>query len=201
MIGNRFALFGALLAVAVLAGCASSPSGPPRNANNICDILDERDDWGEALAKTESRWGVPPEVVMAIIWKESSFRAKARPPKKYTFFGLVPNGRLSSAYGYSQAIDGTWEWYQDDTGNGWADRDDFDDATDFVGWYMNKTKRANGLAFTDAYSQYLAYHEGHAGFNRGSWRSKDWLKTAAGRVAGQADRYGRQLQSCRGYLS
>lgn len=189
----------ALAAAALLTACASS--GPPRDTNNICSILEERDDWGEALAETQDRWGAPPEVVMAIIWRESSFRAEARPPKKYTFFGLIPNGRVSSAYGYSQALDGTWDWYREDTGNGWADRDDFDDASDFVGWYMDKTRRSNGLSLTDAYSQYLAYHEGHTGFRRGSWRQKAWLKTAAGQVAGQADRYGRQLSGCRSLLS
>ncbi|MEM7544382.1 MAG: transglycosylase SLT domain-containing protein [Pseudomonadota bacterium] len=189
------------VAACVLAACSSSPSGPPRDQANICGILDERSDWGEALAETQNRWGAPPEVVMAIIWRESSFRAKARTPKKYTFFGLIPNGRVSSAYGYSQALDGTWEWYQEETGNGWADREDFDDSADFVGWYMNKTRRTNGLAMTDAYSQYLAYHEGHTGYKRGSWQSKNWLKNAASQVAQRAASYRGQLSSCRHRLS
>ena len=180
-----------------LAACASTPSGPPRDQSDICGMLEDRDSWGDALADAERKWGAPPHVVMAIIWKESSFRADARTPRKYTFFGLIPNGRVSSAYGYSQALDGTWEWYQDDTGNGWADRDDFDDSVDFIGWYMTKTRRSNGLAMTDAYSQYLAYHEGHTGYRRGNWKSNDWLKGAASKVSRQAARYERQLAGCR----
>ena len=184
-------------AAALLAACSfSGPADPPRDQSNICGMLNDRDDWGEALADARSKWGAPPHVVMAIIWKESNFRAQARTPRKYTFFGLIPNGRVSSAYGYAQAIDGTWDWYKDETGNRWADRDDFDDAVDFVGWYMARTKRVNGLSMTDAYSQYLAYHEGHTGFKRGSWKSKDWLKGAASKVARQAQRYEGQLAGC-----
>ncbi len=184
-----------------LAACSSTPSGPPRDQTNICGILGEREDWGDALSDAEHKWGAPPHVVMAIIWKESSFRSDAKTPKKYTFFGLVPNGRVSTAYGYSQALDGTWGWYQDETGNGWASREDFDDSVDFIGWYMTKTRRANGLSMTDAYSQYLAYHEGHTGFKRGTWKQKAWLKKAASRVTRRAQDYERQLSGCRALLA
>ncbi len=132
---------------------------------------------------------------MAIIWRESSFRAQARPPKQYTL-GVIPWGRASSAYGYAQAIDGTWDWYRRETGNSGADRDDFDDAADFVGWYMAKTMATNGVLMHDAFNQYLAYHDGHTGYKRGDWRSKGWLQQAATRVADQAVRYRGQLHRC-----
>ena len=192
-----------LLAAAALwlVACSSTPSGPPRDQTNICGMLGGREAWGEALSDAQHKWGAPPHVVMAIIWKESSFRHDAKTPKKYTFFGLIPNGRVSSAYGYSQALDGTWDWYRDETGNGWASREDFDDSVDFIGWYMTKTRRTNGLSMTDAYSQYLAYHEGHTGFKRGSWKKKDWLKNAASRVTRRAQDYERQLNGCRELLA
>ena len=200
---KKRALYGAIFGAcaAAIAGCSFTPSGPPRDQSNICGMLGERDEWGEALSDAQHKWGAPPHVVMAIIWKESNFRSDVRPPKKYTFFGLIPNGRVSSAYGYSQALDGTWDWYQKETGNGWASRSDFDDSVDFVGWYMAKTRRTNGLSMTDAYSQYLAYHEGHTGFKRGSWKSKSWLKNAASKVSTQANRYERQLAGCRSLLA
>lgn len=114
--------------------------------------------------------------------------------------GMVPWGRVSSAYGYSQALDGTWNWYLEDTGQAaWlTSRDDFEDASDFVGWYMDKTRRINGVAMGDAVSQYLAYHEGHGGYKRGSYRSKRWLIQAARKVGNMAEVYGRQLRSCGG---
>lgn len=183
-------------ATLLLAACSSTPSGPPRNQADACAVLEQRRDWGEALAATERRWGAPPNVVMAIIWRESSFRADARPQKKYTFLGLIPNGRVSSAYGYSQALDGTWDWYREETGASWADREDFGDAVDFVGWYLDKTQRMNGLAKSDAYSQYLAYHEGHTGYRSGRWRRKGWLLNTASQVAARAETYRAQLVRC-----
>lgn len=185
-----------LMALALaLASCASTPSGPPRSQDNICAIFDERPDWRDATLAAAARWGAPVEVQMAIIWRESSFRGDAKTPKKYAL-GLIPWGRVSSAEGYSQAIDGTWDWYRRETGNGGADRDDFEDSADFVGWYMAKTRDTNGLAMHDAFNQYLAYHEGHTGYRRGNWRSKGWLIGAADQVAGQANRYRAQLSTC-----
>ena len=193
-------LKGALAAscLLVLAACGggSRSEGPPSNQDDICSIFAQKPDWHDAMRASSSKWGAPIPVQMAIIWRESSFRAAVRPPKKY-IAGVIPNGNISSAYGFSQALDGTWDWYRDDTGRSGADRTDFDDAADFVGWYMSKSRSANGIAMHDAYNQYLAYHEGHAGHRRGSFRKKKWLPPVADRVADQAARYARQLPGCR----
>jgi hypothetical protein len=53
-----------------------------------------------------------------------------------------------------------------------------------------------GIAAGDAYGMYLAYHEGHGGYNRRTYRSKTWLKDVARRVQSRADAYQRQLVSC-----
>lgn len=186
-----------IIAAVGLGACASSTKVPSRQ-NDICAIFDLHPNWRDATERAERRWGAPVPVQMAIIWKESSFRHDARPPKKKRFFGLVSWGRISSAYGYSQALDGTWDWYLKDTGRSpWlASRDNFDDASDFVGWYMAKTRELNGLAMGDSISQYLAYHEGHGGYRRGTYRSKKWLIRAARRVGNMASVYRRQLRSC-----
>ena len=193
LIGVRSA---ATLALALFLGsCSSTPSGPPRNAGNICSIFDEFPEWRDATVASATRWGAPVEIQMAIMWRESSFRHDAQPPKDYAL-GFIPWGRVSSAYGYSQAIDGTWNWYREETGNSGADRDDFEDAADFVGWYMAKTRATNGLPMHDAFNQYLAYHEGHTGYRRGNWRSKTWLVGAAKQVAARAQTYRALLTSC-----
>jgi hypothetical protein len=185
----------AALAVLMVGSCASEPEGPPRAQDDICAIFAERPGWREAMLASAARWGTPIDVKMAIIWRESSFRAEARPPKTYTM-GVIPTGRLSSAYGYSQAIDGTWAWYARESGNDRADRTDFADAADFVGWYMAKSRASVGLSLEDAYSHYLAYHEGHAGYRSGRWRAKGWLREAAAQVRRQAARYRTQLRDC-----
>lgn len=185
-----------LLASGALASCGwFGYSGPPRSQNDICAIFAERPDWRDAMEASQRRWGAPIPVQMAIIWQESSFRSDARPPKRY-ILGLIPYGRISSAYGYAQALDGTWKWYRDETGNSGADRDDFEDSADFVGWYMAKSRNRNGIRMRDAYNQYLAYHEGHAGHRRGSHNKKGWLKRVANKVAGQAERYRNQFARC-----
>jgi hypothetical protein len=50
--------------------------------------------------------------------------------------------------------------------------------------------------FTDARNQYLAYHEGHAGYRRGSYNAKPWLLRVADGVADRAATYEMQLISC-----
>jgi hypothetical protein len=135
-------------------------------------------------------------VQLATIARESSFRHDARPTKKVgsgLFSRDVPR---SSAYGYAQALDGTWDDYRKATGRRGADRDDFADSSDFIGWYMNGATRVNGVAPHDAYNQYLAYHEGKAGFARGSYRSKSWLPSVARDVEAWAVRYDQQLRAC-----
>lgn len=186
---------GAIVMALLVGSCSSSSSGPPKAQDDICAIFAERPGWREAAYESALRWGAPVEVQMAIMWRESSFRGKVRPPKTYAL-GIIPWGRVSSAYGYAQAIDSTWEWYKKETGNRGADRDDFDDAADFVGWYMAKTMITNGILMHDAFNQYLAYHEGHTGYKRGDWRSKTALQQTATRVADQAVRYRGQLHRC-----
>lgn len=181
-----------------LAGCGSSGArhSAPRNLDNACLLAAERPHYLRAMQRTERRWGVPVHVQMATFHQESSFIGNARPPRRYAF-GFIPRGRVSSAYGYSQALDGTWDDYRAATGRRSARRTDIDDAADFMGWYMNRTRERNGVALTDARNQYLAYHEGHTGFARGSHNSKQWLLNVADRVANRAAMYQRQLSSCR----
>ncbi len=185
----------ACLAPLVVAACASPGSDAPRAQDDACALFAERPGWREATRSAALRWGTPVELQLAIIWRESSFRAAVRPPRRYAL-GVIPLGRPSSAYGYAQAIDGTWDWYKRESGNGDADRTDFDDAADFVAWYVQKTVRSNDVQLYDAFSHYLAYHEGHRGFRDGRWRQKAWLQRAARQVAEQAVRYRGQLASC-----
>ncbi|MGX2040076.1 transglycosylase SLT domain-containing protein [Methylocaldum sp. MU1018] len=181
-----------LLFAAVLAGCATAP---PKNPSNVCSIFFEKEDWYAGVRKAQQRWGVPVPIQMAIINQESSFVEDARPPR-YRFLGVLPLWRPSSAYGYGQVKDETWEWYRTKTGNGWADRDEFDDVADFIGWYVHQSYIRLGIPKHDAYSQYLAYHEGQGGFRRKTHLAKPWLLRVARRVAANAERYRRQLTTC-----
>jgi hypothetical protein len=156
----------------------------------------ERPEWFRAMKQTEAKWGVPVSVQLATIARESSFRHDARPTKRVGSWIFAREVPRSSAYGYAQAIDGTWEGYMRDTGRWRADRDDFADSSDFIGWYMSQNTRVNGVPLHDAYNQYLAYHEGRTGYARGSYRGKAWLPGVARDVEAWAVRYQQQLQAC-----
>ena len=133
--------------------------------------------------------------MMAIMHQESRFQSDARPPRR-KLLGFIPWSRPSSAYGYPQAKDGTWKDYKRDAGGFGADRDDFADAIDFIGWYNFKSTRRNGISPHDTYGLYLAYHEGHGGYNRGSYLNKQWLIDVARKVNRRANSYQSQLNSC-----
>ena len=191
---NRFLK---LAIVGLVASCGGGGNyKAPRNLENACAIVAERPAYLRAMQKTERRWGIPIHVQMATIHQESKFIGDARTPHRYAL-GIIPIGRQSSAYGYSQALDGTWDEYRKKTGNRRAQRDDIRDATDFMGWYMNDSARMLGISKYDAASQYLAYHEGRSGFARGSYRSKGWLMTVSANVQRRAEMYHAQLSSCR----
>jgi hypothetical protein len=133
--------------------------------------------------------------MMAIMHQESKYEAKAKPPRTTCLY-IFPGPRPSSAFGYSQALDSTWENYKRSTGNRGADRDDFGDSIDFIGWYCNVSHKQCGIAKDDAYSMYLAYHEGQGGFNRKTYRKKTWLKQVASKVNSRAKTYQKQLARC-----
>ena len=184
-----------IIIVLLLASCSGGNYRAPRNLDDACSIVTERPEYLRAMKATERRWDVPVPVQMAIIYQESKFIGNNRTPVQYAL-GVIPMGRQSSAYGYAQALDGTWAEYQRIEGGRGADRDDIRDATDFIGWYMAQTEAETGIARDDARNQYLAYHEGRTGYLRGSHNSKSWLLRIAGEVDSRAEMYDRQLQSC-----
>ena len=181
------------LLILMLLGCAGHP---PINSDNLCYIFQEKRAWYKAALKAEKKWGAPLQVPMAMMYQESSFKSDAKPPRDY-LFGVVPWGRKSSAYGFSQAKTATWKDYVKETGNSWADRDDFADAIDFMGWFMNKTHKINKVSKWDAGSQYLNYHEGWGGYRRGTYKNKAWLVSVAAKVKQRASRYGAQYRKCK----
>ncbi len=181
-----------LAVIICLASCAGSP---PKKLNNACDIFDEKNGWYKQARKASKRWGTPISVNMAIMHQESRFVPKAK-PKRTKILWVIPGPRKSSAYGYAQAKTETWKWYKKSSGHRGADRNDFDDAIDFIAWYNSVSIKTIGLKPTDAYSLYLAYHEGHGGFKRGTYKSKTWLIGVANKVQRQATNYRKQLSQC-----
>ncbi|EJF74526.1 hypothetical protein HWV54_04305 [Bartonella alsatica] len=182
--------------VFLLGGCVTSTS---LNTNNACAILAQKngffDNWGKASKNAEMRYGIPISIILATINMESSFRRNARPPRK-KLLGFIPWKRRSTAYGYSQALDSTWEMYLRSTGRSFAWRTNFADAADFVAWYHRQSVKRNGVRFDDAYNLYLNYHMGHGAYARSKGYATAALAQAAERMARISKRYEQQLKAC-----
>ena len=185
----------AALLLVFLASCGGGNFSAPRDLDNACAIVRERPTYLSAMKGTQRRWGVPVAVQMATIHQESKFIGDARTPFRYAL-GVIPMGRQSSAFGYSQAIDDTWDEYRLETGNRSAKRDQIDDASDFMGWYMYNSNKRLSIPMGDARNQYLAYHEGRTGYASGSYNEKAWLVEVADKVQARAVLYDSQLRSC-----
>lgn len=178
-----------------LSACAT----PPRHINNVCAVFDQRNgwfnNWQQAAYRVSAKYDIPVPILMATIRKESGFNADARPPRKY-LLGLIPWGYVSTANGFSQALDGTWNQYRRETGNVMARRSEFADAIDFVGWYYDKSAVLLNVPRDDVYHLYLAYYLGWSNYQRGAWLDNPAAQRVARATARMAADYGSQIQQC-----
>ena len=172
----------------------------PYMTADSCILFKEKKNWYKATIKSYDKWSVPISLQLAIIKQESSFQQFAKPKRK-KIFGIIPGKRPSSAFGYAQVTDPTWNWYKEMTGNNNASRANFNDITDFIGWYVNQTKKITGVSIKDSYNQYLAYHEGQGGWKKKSYLSKKWLIKAAKNVERNTNIYNSQLKECESKLN
>ncbi len=174
--------------------CTSIPS----NTSNSCSIFDERYLWYKHAKNTEQKWGTPIYLQLAIIKVESGFDWLAKPPRQ-KLFKIIPYKRPSSSFGYSQAVKGTWKQYKTETGNKLATRTRFKDSVDFIGWYTTKTEKILKVSKTDAFKQYIAYHEGWGNYK--NYQSNNKVINLAKRVEKQSNIYKKQLSDCKNSLS
>ena len=173
--------------------CSSIPS----NTSNSCHIFSEKYLWYKHTKKAKENWGVPIHIQLAFIKRESDFNWLAK-PKRSKLFKIIPYKRPSSSFGYSQAVKSTWEQYKQETGNSLATRARFKDSVDFIGWYINKTEKLLKIPKTDAYRQYIAYHEGWGNYK--NYKKNQKIIILAKRVKEQANIYRKQLTLCQNKL-
>ncbi len=182
-----------LSSLLMLANCAELP---PENVYNLCSIFKEKPHWYQEAKQVKQRWGVSVPVLMAIMAQESNFVADAQPARTW-LLGFIPWFRPSSAFGYAQAIDSTWDEYQNSAGGFTSDRDDFADAIDFIGWYSYTCRNQLGISLRDTKNLYLAYYEGLDGYAHKSYIKKIEVQKTAVKVARRATIFQGQLNKCR----
>jgi len=183
-----------ILLIIFITGCSSIP----QNTSNSCSIFNERYLWYKHAKKTEQKWGTPIYIQLAIIKMESDFDWLAKPPRQ-KLFKIIPFKRPSSSFGYSQAVNGTWEQYKNETGNKLATRTRFKDSVDFIGWYTDKTESLLKISKKDAFRQYLAYHEGWGGYK--NYKNNQKVIVLAKKVEKQSNKYKAQLEDCQKRLN
>ena len=188
---DNILIFLSLILIFIVA-CSSIQ---PKNTADSCILFKEKKNWYKSTKKSYEKWNTPIALQLAIINQESSFNQFAKPKRK-RFLGLIPGNRPSSAFGYAQVTNPTWNWYKSRTGKNNASRANFSDVTDFIGWYSEQTEKMLGIPKNDFYNQYLAYHEGHSGWKKNSFKSKRWLLEVAKRVETNANKYNNQLKKC-----
>ena len=191
---NKFYNYTLIFIFITLLSCSSIP----KNTSDSCSIFDEKYFWYKHTKKVEKKWGTPIYIQLAIIKMESDFDWLAKPGRT-KIFKVIPYKRLSSSFGYSQAIKGTWEQYKKETGNKLASRVRFKDSVDFIGWYTNKTETILKISKKDAFRQYLAYHEGWGNYKYYK-KNKKVIKLAK-KVEKQSNIYKNQLNKCKNILS
>ena len=171
----------------------SACSSIPKNTADGCSIFSERYFWFKHVKKTEKKWGTPVHLQLAFIKMESDFDWLAK-PERLKLFKIIPYKRPSSSFGYSQAVKGTWQQYQNETGNKLATRTRFKDSVDFIGWYTDKTEKILKISKKDAFKQYIAYHEGWGNYK--NYKKKQKVILLAKKVKIQSDKYRSQLKKC-----
>jgi len=181
-----------LLIFLYIVACSSIE---PSYTADSCILFKEKKKWYQATKKSFTKWGAPISLQLAFINQESSFRQFAKPKRK-KILGVIPGSRISTAFGFAQVTDSTWNWYKSRTGNKNASRANFYDVTDFIGWYTEQSNKILGISKKDAYNQYLAYHEGHNGWKKKSYNSKNWLVEVAKNVELNSNMYNNQLNQC-----
>lgn len=200
-IKNKLWFFLASLTIASLVELSGCSVGHKLyNIDNACAIFAQRNgffnNWYKDAREASLRYRIPIPILLATIKGESDFRATAR-TRWHKIFGIIPWGRISSAYGYAQALNGTWVQYEKSSGHHYASRSSFADSIDFVAWYYRNAVIHAHINPNDAYNLYICYVIGWEAFKRqGAAGATQAIRNKAREVAMQAQQYHLQLRSC-----
>ena len=178
-----------------VASCNTVPKYP----QNACKIFDQNYLWYKYVKKSSEKYGAPIHIILAFVNKESAFKRWAR-PKRSKLFKIIPYKRPSSSFGYSQAINKTWELYKTETNSPLALRTRFSDSVFFISWYVSKTNKINKIPLNDAYRQYLNYYLGWGNYAKKVYKTDKKAVIFAKSVQKQSKIYKSQLNECENSL-
>ncbi len=174
-----------------LTACSTVPKYP----QNACKIFGQNYLWYKSIKKSSKTYDVPIYIILAFVNKESSFNRWAKPPRT-KLFKIIPYKRPSSSFGYSQAVNKTWELYKNETNSPLALRTRFKDSVMFIGWYIRKTNKINKIPKNDSYRQYLNYYLGWGSYAKKVYKTDKKAIIFAKSVEKQSKIYKNQLREC-----
>ena len=174
------------------ASCSSIPKHPA----NACKIFSEKYLWYKHIKQSSETYGAPVHIILAFVNKESGFNRWAK-PKRTKLFKVIPYKRPSSSFGYSQAVNKTWELYKTETNSPLALRTRFKDSVMFIGWYMQKTNKINKIPLSDPYRQYLNYYLGWGSYKNEAYKTDKKAVIFAKSVEKKSKVYKNQLRECK----
>tara|TARA_Y100000590_G_scaffold446554_1_gene580451 strand:+ start:432 stop:1040 length:609 start_codon:yes stop_codon:yes gene_type:complete len=174
-----------------LTACSTVPKYP----QNACKIFGQNYLWYKSIKKSSKTYDVPIYIILAFVNKESSFNRWAKPPRT-KLFKIIPYKRPSSSFGYSQAVNKTWELYKNETNSPLALRTRFKDSVMFIGWYISKTNKINKIPKNDSYRQYLNYYLGWGSYAKKVYKTDKKAIIFAKSVEKQSKIYKSQLREC-----
>ena len=175
----------------IITSCSSVPKYP----QNACKIFGQNYLWYKSIKKSSKTYDVPIYIILAFVNKESSFNRWAKPPRT-KLFKIIPYKRPSSSFGYSQAVNKTWELYKNETNSPLALRTRFKDSVMFIGWYISKTNKINKIPKNDSYRQYLNYYLGWGNYAKKVYKTDKKAIIFAKSVEKQSKIYKSQLREC-----
>ena len=178
-----------------LASCSYVPKYP----QNACKIFSEKYTYLKYSRAASKKWNVPISSILAVINKESGFRRFAK-PKRTKLFKIIPYRRPSSSFGFSQAINKTWELYKKENNKPTALRISYRSSSDFVGWYFWKANKINKVSLSNTRDLYLNYYLGFSAYKNKAYRTDKKAIIFAMSVEKHAKVYKNQLRECKSIL-
>ena len=180
----------------LLTGCASEKVS---KSDDVCMVYQKNYDWYRAAYHAQKKHHIDANIIMAVMAQESNYTYNARPGKNYVF-NFIPWGYKTSAKGYAQIIDGAWDDYKKENNKWFSSRHSFDDASDYIGWYLNKAVKKLHIKRNDSYHLYLAYHQGLYGYKRHEEKHNQKLDLIAKKVQRNTYRYQKEFKQCQNSL-
>ena len=180
-----------LTIIIFVTSCSSIPKYP----QNACKIFGENYLWYKSIKKSSDTYNAPIHIILAFVNKESGFNRWAK-PKRTKLFKVIPYKRPSSSFGYSQAVNKTWELYKIETDSPLALRSRFKDSVMFIGWYISKTHKINKVPLNDSYRQYLNYYLGWGSYSKKIYKTDKKSIIYAKAVEKKSKLYKGQLREC-----